>query len=103
MDSRVDWNIRFLHHSADIVRPYQSSRNILESPEMARYLQVSMQCYKISWNVGSLIDILLSCNESFFCCESESLSVRIREMLIRDLELAPDAARVVIASGITFA
>ena len=36
------------------------SRNFRESPEILHDLQVSRKCYKISRNLGNLIDLLFS-------------------------------------------
>ena len=40
------------------------SRNFRESPEMEHDLQVSRKCYKISRNLGHLINLIFFCKKS---------------------------------------
>ena len=54
---------------------YQVSRNVRESLEMVHDLQASRKCYKISRNLGYLIDILFFCKKACFWCESERILV----------------------------
>ena len=42
----------------------QVSRNLRESPEMAHDLQVSRKCYKISRNLGNLVNLIFFCKKS---------------------------------------
>ena len=59
---------------------------------MEHDVQVSRKCYKISRNVGNLINLIFFCkkasafgvNPTGFWCESERILVRIREMLITE-------------------
>ena len=67
--------------------------NFRESQEMAHDLQVSRQCYKISRNVGNLIDHIFSATKHAF-------GVNPRDADHRDLKLAPDGARMMIALGL---
>ena len=53
----------------------QVSRNFSESSEMEHDLQVSQKCYKISWNLGNLIDLMFFCKKACFWCESERIFV----------------------------
>ena len=57
----------------DVTQTCQVSRNVCESPEMVHDFHVSRRCYKISRNVGNLIDILFFCNKTRFWCECERL------------------------------
>ena len=71
----------------------QVSRNFSESPEMVHDLQVSRQCYKMSGNVENLIDLLFFCNKN-------AVGVNPTDDDHMDLKLAPDDARMTIASGL---
>ena len=53
----------------------QVSRNFRESPEMEHDLQVSRKCYKISRNLGSLINLIFFCKKACFWCESGRILV----------------------------
>ena len=60
----------------------QVSQNFCESPEMAHGLQVSWKRYKISRKLGNLINLIFFCKNTCFWCESERISVWMREMVI---------------------
>ena len=69
---------------------------------MEHDLQVSRKCYKMSRNLGKLIDPIL------FLCKKSMLLVSIREEFgvnprnadHRDLKLAPDGARTTTACAV---
>ena len=66
---------------------------------MEQDLQVSRKCYKISRNLGNLIDILFFCNKNMLLVRiREDFCVNPRNADHKDLKLAPDGARTKIAS-----
>ena len=66
---------------------------------MEHDLQVSRKCYKISRNLGNLIDLLFFCKKSMLLVLfREDFGVDPRNADHRDLKLAPNGARTTIAS-----
>ena len=78
------------------IQTCQVSRNFRESPEIVHDLQVSRKCYKISRNLGNLIDFYLFAKIMLLVWIREVFDVNPRDAEHRDLKLAP--ARTTIAS-----
>ena len=63
--------LAFFNVAKPLSQTCQVSRNFREYPEMEHDLQVSRKCYKISRNLGNLIDLIFFCKKACFGCESE--------------------------------